>query len=53
MGKITLPATVVDKQGKILMWYLPGLLLPHRVVRSSISVLNLFVLADFWTGGVK
>jgi hypothetical protein len=33
MGEVTKPATVVDKHGKILIWYLPGLLLSHRVVR--------------------
>ena len=32
MGKITKPTTIVDMHGKILMWYLSGLLLPHRVV---------------------
>ncbi|KAN0105560.1 hypothetical protein V8E52_010911, partial [Russula decolorans] len=31
MGKIIKLTTVVDMHGKILVWYLPGLLLPQRV----------------------
>jgi len=38
MGKITKPTTIVDRHGKFLMWYLPGLLLPHRVVSFTASV---------------
>lgn len=32
VGKITRPTTIVDLHGKILVWYLPSLLLPARVV---------------------
>jgi hypothetical protein len=38
LGFIAKPTTVVDIHGKILMWYLPDLLLPHRVVRSIVPV---------------
>ena len=44
LGFITKPATLVDKHGKILMWYLPDLLLPPRVVCSCPESL---VLANF------
>jgi hypothetical protein len=46
LGFITKPTTVVDVHGKILVWYLPGLLLPHRVVRH-ISCPKSAVFADF------
>ena len=36
LGLITKPATLVDMHGRIIMWYLPGLLLPHRVVRLQL-----------------
>jgi hypothetical protein len=42
MGKIIKLTTVVDMHGKILMWYLPGLLLPQRVVSSIAPVQNIF-----------
>lgn len=32
LGIFAKPATIVDTQGKILAWYLPGLLLPHQIV---------------------
>lgn len=32
LGFITKPSILVDIHGKIILWYLPGLLLPHRVV---------------------
>jgi hypothetical protein len=41
---ITKPTMLVDRNGKIFMWYLPGLLLPPRVVRSIAPVLNLLFL---------
>lgn len=46
LGIITKPATVVDIHGKILLWYLPSLLLPYRVVCSTAHPETL-VLADF------
>jgi hypothetical protein len=53
MGKITSPTTVVDVHGKILMWYLPDLLLSHRVVRSTDCVQNLLFLLTFWIGRLE
>lgn len=32
MGKISEPATIVDSNGKILVWFLPDVLSPLRVV---------------------
>lgn len=54
MGNVTEPTTVVDVHGKIFMWYLPGLLLSHRVVCFTTSFQNLlFLLLTFWSGGVE
>jgi len=51
MGNVTEPTTVVDMHGKIFMWYLPGLLLPCRVVRFTTPVYNLlFLLLTLWLG---
>ena len=47
MGFLTKPTTLVDSHGKILMWYLPGLLLPSRVVCSASLIQNLFFLLTF------
>lgn len=46
LGTVTKPATVVDIHGKIILWYLPSLLLPYRVVRSTTYPATL-VLANF------
>jgi hypothetical protein len=46
LGLIENPATIVDSHGKILIWYLPGLLLPCRVVRC-VSCPKSVVFADF------
>jgi hypothetical protein len=32
LGKISQPATIIDCNGKILMWHLPNILSPSRVV---------------------
>ena len=32
MGKIVKPTTIVDQHGRILVWYLPGILCPDRTV---------------------
>jgi len=32
LGKISEPATIVDCNGKIMVWYLPDILLPRRIV---------------------
>jgi hypothetical protein len=48
LGLIAKPTTVVDLHGKILMWYLPGLLLPHRVVRSTAPARNLSFLLTLY-----
>jgi hypothetical protein len=40
VGFMNQPKTVIDEHGKIFLWYLPGLLLPHRVVRSTVPVQN-------------
>ena len=53
MGEVTKPATVVDKHGKILIWYLPGLLLPHHVVCSVFSAGSLSFLLTLCSGRVK
>ena len=37
LGSFSNPATIVDMHGKILVWYLPGLLLPHQVVSIFIQ----------------
>src|SRR6202045_2790212 len=36
LGHIDQPATVVDCKGCIILWYLPGLLLPHHQVNLQI-----------------
>ena len=33
---ITNPLTVVDHHGRILCWYLPGILTPHRQVSAHL-----------------
>jgi hypothetical protein len=53
IGKIINPATVVDRHGKIIMWYLPGLLVPHRVVRSAAPVQNILFLLTLRLGRVE
>jgi hypothetical protein len=53
LGRMTRPTTVLDMHGKILMWYLPGLLLPHRVVRSSAPVQNILFLLTLRSGRVE
>lgn len=32
LGSIIKPTILVDRHGKIILWYLPGLVLPERVV---------------------
>ena len=32
MGEIDTPATIVDRHGKIMVWYLPKVFLPGRIV---------------------
>jgi len=34
-GEISKPVTIVDKEGRILAWYLPGLLSPEQLVSFS------------------
>jgi hypothetical protein len=53
LGSVTEPMTLVDMHGKILMWYLPGLLLPHRVVRSTAPVQNPLFLLTLLLGRVE
>lgn len=36
LGPTSRPCIIIDTQGKILMWYLPALLLPTRVVRMTV-----------------
>jgi hypothetical protein len=50
IGKIRKPAIIVDRHGKIMMWYLPGLLLPRQVVCSIAPVQNLSFLLTLWLG---
>jgi hypothetical protein len=38
LGSVSKPMTIVDKHGKMILWYLPGLLLPYRVVCSTAFV---------------
>jgi hypothetical protein len=35
LGEFTLPATVLDRHGRIMVWYLPYIFSPHRVVCAS------------------
>jgi hypothetical protein len=44
MGMVAKPTMVVDTHGKIIMWYLPGLLLPQRVVSSTAPIPNILFL---------
>ena len=37
-GKLTDPGTILDKHGKIMVWVLPGVLHPKRLVRNSMSI---------------
>jgi hypothetical protein len=53
MGEITKPTTVVDRHGKFLVWYLPGLLLPHRVVSSTAPDQNILFLLTLWLARVE
>jgi hypothetical protein len=46
VGTVEKPRTLVDNDGKIFLWYLPGLLLPHRVVRSAVFVQNSQIFAN-------
>src|SRR5882757_841282 len=39
-GKISEPTTIVDNHGKILVWYLPNILSPERVVSPTQNILN-------------
>jgi len=32
MGRIDKPTTIVDRHGKLLVWYLPNILFPGRTV---------------------
>lgn len=41
-GAISDPATFVDRHGRIMAWYLPGLLSPNLVV-SNIPTFSIFV----------
>lgn len=36
-GQLVLnPRVIVDKKGRILAWYLPGIMGPHRIVSSPL-----------------
>jgi len=37
-GKLTDPATILDLHGKVMVWALPGVLHPKRMVRNSTHV---------------
>jgi hypothetical protein len=37
LGHISVPATILDKRGRIILWYLPGILLPSRQVFLTIN----------------
>jgi hypothetical protein len=34
-GELSEPATILDREGKVMVWALPGVLHPNRVVRQS------------------
>ena len=53
LGVITKPTTLVDIHGKIMLWYLPGLLLPSRVVCSTIPAQNPLFLLTLWSERVQ
>jgi hypothetical protein len=40
-GKLTNPATILDLHGKVMVWALPGVLHPKRIVRNSTRVRRL------------
>ena len=45
MGKIDKPTTIVDRHGKILVWYLPDILHPGRTVsfvQTFLVILDIF-----------
>jgi hypothetical protein len=37
-GKLTDPATILDLHGKVMVWALPGVLHPNRIVRNLTHV---------------
>lgn len=39
LGYIKVPATLVDRHGRVMTWHLPGILSEARVVSNHISVL--------------
>ena len=39
-GEVTKPATILDRHDRIVLWNLPGILCPGRVVRSLTSRLH-------------
>ena len=53
IGKGIKLAIVIDKHGKILIWYLLGLLLLHHVVCSIVFVESLLFLLTLWLERVK
>jgi hypothetical protein len=52
LGFIDKPTTLVDMHGIIFLWYLPGLLVPGRVVCSA-PVISPLLLLTFWPGTVQ
>ncbi|KAI6117650.1 hypothetical protein EDD16DRAFT_1519891 [Pisolithus croceorrhizus] len=40
-GHISDPATVLDVHGRVMLWYLPGIIPPERVVKQSLPPCSL------------
>ena len=53
LGRLTQPTTIVDIHGRILVWYLPGLLLPHLVVCPAGYIFQLVDQKSFFLGRVE
>jgi hypothetical protein len=53
VGSVSKPMTLVNCQGIIFLWYLPGIVLPHRMVCSAVPVHNPTFLLTLQSGGVK
>lgn len=46
LGTITEPTTIIDRHGRILLWYLPDILTPRVVSRLSSFIVITFVIRN-------
>jgi hypothetical protein len=46
LGTITEPTTIIDRHGRILLWYLPDILTPRVVRRLSRLIVIVFVIRN-------